>query len=92
MKRDGELQSQAVRARASAIEQPIHELSALRQIEPPPALVARVMTRLAEPSVPSVWNWLRKPFLIEIRISPLALVGLAMALAAVFVFIGATLK
>jgi hypothetical protein len=92
MKSPSELQSEAARARAQAVEQPIHDLSLLRQIDPPPALVARVMTRVAEPRLPSVWEWLRKPFVIEIRISPLALIGLALALAAVFVFIGATLK
>ena len=31
------------------VEQPIEELSALRDVQPPAALVARVMTRLAEP-------------------------------------------
>ena len=56
------------------------------------AISAGRLRRRAEPRLPSVWDWLRKPFVIEIRISPLALVGLAMALAAVFVFIGATLK
>jgi hypothetical protein len=60
--------------------------------EPPPALVARVMTRLAEPRTPSVWQWLRQPFSIELRLSPLALIGLALALAVVFVLIGVTLK
>ena len=50
------------------------------------------MTRLAEPRLPSIWQWLRRPFSIEIRLSPLALIGLALALAAAFVFIGATLK
>jgi hypothetical protein len=74
------------------LEQPIHELSALRKVEPPPALVARVMTRLAEPRLPSVWQWLRRPFLIEIHLSPLALIVMALALTAAFVFIGATLR
>ena len=60
--------------------------------EPPPALVARVMTHLAQPRAPSLWQWLRQPFSIEIRLSPLALVALALGLAIAFVFIGATLK
>jgi hypothetical protein len=73
-------------------ERPIEDLSTLRKIEPPPAFVARVMTRLAEPRLPSLWQWLHRPFSVEIRLSPLALISFALALAAAFVFIGATLK
>ena len=40
------------------VERPIHELSALRDVQPPPALVARVMTQLSEPRLPSLWQWL----------------------------------
>ena len=69
----------------------MRELSSAH-IEPPPALVARVMTRLAEPRLPSLWQWLRQPFSIEIRLSPLALVGVALGLAVAFVLIGVTLK
>ena len=72
-------------------EQAMKELSS-QKIDPPPALVARVMTRLAEPRLPSLWQWLQQPFSIEIRLSPLALVGLALALAVAFVLIGVTLK
>lgn len=68
------------------------ELGSLGNVEPPPAFVARVMTQLAEPRLPPVWQWLRRPFSVEIRLSPLALIGLALALAAAFVFIGATIK
>lgn len=64
----------------------------MRQVEPPPALVARVMTRVSEPRLPSVWDWLRRPLVLEIRISPFALAVFALALGALFVFIGATLK
>jgi hypothetical protein len=74
------------------LEQPISELAHLRDVDPPPNLVARVMTRLSEPRLPSLWQWLRHPFCIEIRLSPLALIGLALVLAAAFVFVGATLK
>jgi hypothetical protein len=84
--------SDAAEPPALVAERPIEDLSALRKLEPPPAFVARVMTRLAEPRLPSVWQWLRQPFSVEIRLSPLALIGLALALAAAFVFIGATLK
>jgi hypothetical protein len=70
---------------------PQHDLAALGKIEPPPALVARVMTRLADRPPPSLWQWLRRPFSIEIRLSPVALIALALGLAALFVFIGATM-
>lgn len=73
-------------------EQPIQELSSLRDVQPPPALVARVMTRLAEPRVLTVWQWLRRPFSIELRVSPLTLITLTLGLAAMFVLIGATMK
>ena len=74
------------------VEQPIEELSALRDVQPPAALVARVMTRLAEPRPPSMWQWLRRPFSIEIRLSPLVLICLTLGLGALFVLIGATMK
>jgi len=70
----------------------IAELARLREVKPPPDLVARVMTRLSEPRLPSVWQWLRRPFLIEIRISPLVLIGLALGVGAAFVYVGATLR
>jgi len=69
------------------------ELARLRDdVTPPPDLVARVMTRVSEPRLPSVWQWLLRPFLIEIRLSPLLLIGLALALGAAFVYVGATLR
>jgi hypothetical protein len=73
-------------------ERPIHELSALKDVKPPAAFVARVMTRLAEPRLPSLWQWLRRPFTIEIKLSPLAIIVLTLALGALFVFIGAHMK
>jgi hypothetical protein len=72
-------------------ERPIEELSALRDVQPPAALVARVMTRLAEPRAPSLWLWLRRPFSIEIKVSPLVLICLTLGLGALFVIIGATM-
>jgi hypothetical protein len=78
--------------RSDVTEQPIHELSSLRDVKPPPALVARVMTRLAEPRVLTFWQWVRRPFTIEIKVSPLTLIGLTIALAALFVWIGAIMK
>ena len=74
------------------VERPINELSALRDVQPPPALVARVMTQLSEPRLPSMWQWLHRPFPIELKVSPLTLIALTLALGAAFVVIGATLR
>lgn len=83
----------------SGLEQPdaargrMPELRRLRDdVTPPPDLVARVMTRVSEPRLPSIWQWLNRPVLLELRISPLVLIGLAMALGAAFVYVGATLR
>ena len=65
------------------IEQPIEELSALRDVDPPAALVARVMTRLAQPRPPSILHWLRRPF---------AIICLALGLGALFVLVGANMR
>jgi hypothetical protein len=70
----------------------LDDLSGLREVDPPPNLVARVMTRVSEPRLPSLWDWLHRPFVIEVRISPVLLIGIAMALGAAFVYVGATLK
>jgi hypothetical protein len=70
----------------------LDDLSGLREVDPPPNLVARVMTRVSEPRLPSLWDWLHRPFVIEVRISPGLLIGIAMALGAAFVYVGATLK
>ena len=74
------------------VERAIAELSALRDVNPPVGLVARVMTKLEEPRTPSLWQWLGRPFSIEIRLSPLTLLALTLAMGAAFVFIGATMK
>ncbi|HXT98984.1 MAG TPA: hypothetical protein VN853_21975 [Polyangia bacterium] len=71
----------------------IPELRRLRdEATPPPDLVARVMTRVSEPRLPSIWQWLRRPILVELRLSPLILIGLALALGAAFIYVGATIK
>jgi hypothetical protein len=70
----------------------LDDLSGLREVDPPPNLVARVMTRVSEPRLPSLWDWLHRPFVIEVRISPVLLIGIAIALGAAFVYVGATLK
>ena len=74
-------------------DQRIAELRRLRDdVTPPPDLVARVMTRVSEPRVPSFWQWLNRPVQLELRLSPIFLIGLAMALAAAFIYVGATLR
>jgi hypothetical protein len=71
----------------------ISELRRLRDdVTPPPDLVARVMTRVSEPRTPSFWQWLNRPVQLEFRLSPMILIGLALALAAAFIYVGATLK
>jgi len=64
-------------------EQPIRELAGLRRVEPPPALVARVMVKVADPPAPTFWQWLRRPFRVEIRLSPLGALALAIGFASV---------
>jgi hypothetical protein len=70
-------------------EQPIRELAGLREVDPPPALVARVMTKVAEPPAPSLWQWLRRPFRIEIRMSPIGVLALAIGSLAVILAVAA---
>src|SRR5262249_43464979 len=62
-------------------EQPIRELADLRQVNPPAALVARVMTKVADPAAPTFWRWMQRPFRIEIRMSPLGLLPLCISRA-----------
>jgi len=81
-----------VQGQGDVAEQPIQELSSLRDVQPPAALVARVMTKLAEPRTLSVWQWLRRPVTIEIRLTPLTIMALGLGLAALFVIIGANMK
>jgi hypothetical protein len=61
-------------------EEPNPDLAALRSIDPPPALVAHVMTRVSE-TPPTVWQWLTRPIVIELRISPLGVLTLTVLLA-----------
>ncbi|HEX2658258.1 MAG TPA: glycogen-binding domain-containing protein [Polyangia bacterium] len=63
---------------ASPDEDAVRELAALRDVAVPPALVARVMTQVARPRPPTLWQWLRRPIRLELRVSP----GGALALAA----------
>jgi len=71
----------------------IPELRRLRDdVAPPPDLVARVMTRVSEPRMPSFWQWLNRPVQLELRLSPIFLIGLSLALVAGFIYVGATLR
>ncbi|HTA21484.1 MAG TPA: hypothetical protein VK989_19465 [Polyangia bacterium] len=63
-------------------EEPALGLASLRDVAPPPALVARVMTRVAEPVTPTLAQWLTRPVKIELRISPLGILAIAGLLAA----------
>jgi len=62
-------------------EEPVHGLAELRDVAPPAALVARVMTRVSDPATPTLWQWLSRPVKIELRISPLGMLAVAMVLA-----------
>jgi hypothetical protein len=62
-------------------EEPIGDLAYLRDVAPPPALVARVMTRVSDPVTPTLWQWLSRPVKIEIRVSPLGVLALGVLLA-----------
>jgi len=62
----------------SLAEGPVRELAALRDVEVPPALVARVMTQVARPRPPTVWQWLRRPIRLELRVSPGGALAVAM--------------
>jgi len=63
-------------------EEPVEGLSYLRDVAPPAALVARVMTRVSDPATPTLWQWLSRPVKVELRISPLGVLALAALLAA----------
>jgi hypothetical protein len=81
----------------SAAPQPARErvtdLRRLRdEVTPPPDLVARVMTRVSEPRPPSFWQWMNRPVQLELRLSPVVLIGLALALCAAFIYVGAALR
>jgi hypothetical protein len=62
-------------------EEPIPDLANLREVAPPAALVARVMTRVSDPVTPTLWQWLARPVKIELRLSPLGIFAMAAMLA-----------
>jgi hypothetical protein len=66
----------------------VEELSDLRDVRTPAALVASVMGRVTARPRPSLWAWLHRPLRIVLRVSPIGMVSLAAAgtaLAAVLV-------
>jgi hypothetical protein len=64
--------------------QPLRGMARLRDVEPPPSLVAGVMRRIGEPRPFSLWRWLRRP-VIQVRLSPLSAGAGALGLAVVAV-------
>jgi hypothetical protein len=64
---------------------PVAGLAALREVTPPPSLVAGVMRRIADPPPLTFWGWLRRPRRLHLTLSPLGAVGLAGALGLVLV-------
>jgi len=73
--------SSASRAIIEVAEEPVHGLAHLRDVAPPPALVARVMTRVSDPGTPTLWQWLSRPVKVELRISPLGVLAMGVLLA-----------
>ena len=63
-------------------DKPVRELAALRDVAVPPALVARVMTQVADRPTPSFWQWLRHPLRVELRVSPARALVLAVGVMA----------
>jgi hypothetical protein len=48
-------------------------LSSLREVTPPPSLVAGTMRRITEQPPAGFWNWLRRPRQFVFRLSPVAI-------------------
>ena len=62
-------------------EEPVYGLAHLRDVNPPAALVARVMTRVSDPVTPTLLQWLTRPMKLELRVSPLAMLAMGTLLA-----------
>lgn len=64
-------------------DEPLKGLADLADVDPPPWLVAAVMSRVAVPPPPlTIWQWLFRPRSVQFRVSPLvAFVGLSVAVA-----------
>jgi len=66
---------------------PIADLAKLRDVAPPPSLVAGVMRRIEEPRPPSLWRWLQRPFVIRVRLTPMSAGAAALGMALVAVLL-----
>ena len=62
-------------------EEPVTGITNLRDIAPPPALVAQVMTKVSDPATPTLLKWLWRPIRVELRVSPLGILSLAIIIA-----------
>jgi len=62
---------------------PLADLAKLRDVAPPPSLVAGVMRRIEEPRPPSLWRWLQRPFVIRVRLTPMSAGAAALGMALV---------
>ena len=65
-------------------EEPVYGLAHLRDVNPPAALVARVMTRVSDPATQTLLQWLARPMKLELRVSPLGILSLAALLVGAF--------
>jgi hypothetical protein len=66
---------------------PMADLAKLRDVAPPPSLVAGVMRRIEEPRPPSLWRWLQRPFVIRVRVTPMSAGAAALGMALVAVLL-----
>lgn len=60
----------------------LRSLASLREVTPPPSLVAGTMRRIAERPSAGIWNWLRRPRRFEFRLSPVAIGVFGLTVAA----------
>jgi hypothetical protein len=66
---------------------PIAGLAKLRDVAPPPSLVAGVMRRIEEPRPLGLWRWLQRPFVIRVRLTPMSAGAAALGMALVAVLL-----
>ena len=67
---------------------PMPGLRGLKQIEPPASLVPAVMRAIAEPRPVSFWQWLLRPRRLELRVTPVSLLGVATVAALALYAVG----
>ncbi|HVR63508.1 MAG TPA: glycogen-binding domain-containing protein [Polyangia bacterium] len=66
---------------AEVVEGIVEELASLREVATPPAMVARVMTSVADRPVPDLLAWLHRPMRIVVRVSPIGILALVAGVA-----------